>query len=223
MARQPRFNIAGVAQHVVIRGNNRSACFFDDNDRRAYLHWLHEAAAQQRVAVHAYVLMTNHVHLLLTPEQGDALSPMIQLLGRRYVPYINRKYSRSGTLYEGRYKACVVDGERYMLTVYRYIDLNPVRARVVKHPRDFRWSSYGANAGFRTDPLIRPHDCYSALGSTGAQCAARYRLLCDEAIETSELSELRSMSSKQLVFGGEALKDEIAKLAQRRTRPARRT
>jgi putative transposase len=219
--RLPRFNVPGVAQHVTLRGNNRSACFFDDNDRLAYLAWLGEAAEQHGIAVHAYVLMTNHVHLLVTPERAGAVSAAVQMLGRRYVRHINRKYARTGTLYEGRYKACVIDSERYLLTAYRYIDLNPVRALLVQHPRDYRWSSYRVNAGLGLDPLICAHESYVALGTTHEQRAEHYRALCADAIDPMELAELRAMSAKELAYGCSEFKDILAQIARRRTRPAR--
>ena len=147
MARQPRIDLKGVPQHLIQRGNNRLACFFDDNDRYRYLEWLAVAAAKYGGAVHAYVLMTNHVHLLATGHEKGALGRMMQSLGRRYVRYVNSRYRRSGTLWEGRYKSSLVDSDQYLLTCYRYIELNPVRAFLVTTPGDYRWSSFNCNAG----------------------------------------------------------------------------
>lgn len=221
MPRLPRFNVADVAQHVVQRGNNRCACFFGDGYYTAYLEWLGESAASCRVAVHAYVLMPNHVHLLVTPSAPGAVSAMMQMLGRRYVRYVNRAQGRSGTLWEGRFKACVVDTECYALAAHRYIDLNPVRAGIVADPGAYRWSSYRSNAGLREDRLLATHECYRALGTTSIQRAARYRVLCGEILDLREVSEIRAMSSKQLAFGSDRFKDSIAISAGRRTRPAR--
>lgn len=222
MPRLPRFNLADVPQHVVQRGNNRCACFFREEDCALYLRWLGDSAALHGVAIHAYVLMTNHVHLLATPAVPDAVSAMMQALGRRYVGYINRVHHRSGTLWEGRFKACVVDTERYVLTVYRYIELNPVRAGIVSNPVAYRWSSHAANAGLRSDRLLTPHPCYRALGAERSDRAMRYRALCAEVIDADELEELRTMSRKELAFGGDRFKDEVEAAAARRTRPLRR-
>jgi putative transposase len=142
MARQLRFDIAGNPQHVIQRGNNREACFFAEADYAAYLHWLHEGAQHHGVAIHAYCLMTNHVHLLVTPESAGAVSRLMQHVGRHYVNYANKVYRRSGTLWEGRFKSCLVDSEAYLLKLYQYIEYNPVRAGMVVHPEDYRWSSY---------------------------------------------------------------------------------
>jgi putative transposase len=223
MPRLPRFNVADVAQHVVQRGNNRCACFFGSNDYAAYLEWLGESAACHRVAVHAYALMPNHVHLLVTPAVPGAVSAMMQMLGRRYVRYVNRTHVRSGTLWEGRFKACVVDTERYVLTAYRYIDLNPVRAGIVSDPSGYRWTSYAGNAGLRGDGLLSAHECYRALGTAAPQRTARYRALCSQTLDPQEVSELRAMSRRELAFGSDRFKDDIAVAAARRTRPVRRT
>lgn len=222
MPRLPRFNIADVSQHVVQRGNNRGACFFRDEDFALYLRWLGESAALNRVAIHAYVLMTNHVHLLATPEDPGSVSAMMQALGRRYVGYVNRVHHRSGTLWEGRFKACVVDSERYLLTAYRYIELNPVRAGIVSDPATYRWSSHAANAGLRADRLLTAHPCYLALGAGPSDRVARYRALCAEAIGTEDLDELRAMSRKELAFGGDRFKEEVEAAAGRQARPLRR-
>jgi putative transposase len=222
MPRLPRFNIADVAQHVVQRGNNRCACFFGHGDYAIYLEWLGESAALHSVAVHAYALMPNHVHLLVTPAAPGAVSGMMQMLGRRYVRFVNRSQGRSGTLWEGRFKACVVDTERYVLTAYRYIDLNPVRAGIVVNPGSYRWSSYAANAGLRGDGLLSAHECYRALGTTGPQRAERYGALCGQTLDPQAVSELRAMSRSELAFGSDRFKDDIAAAAARRTRPIER-
>ena len=154
MARKPRFNLPGVPQHVIQRGNNRESCFFDAEDYRCYLDALGHASKQCGCAVHAYILMTNHVHLLVTQERRDGVSAMMQSLGRRYVRYINDRHRRTGTLWEGRYKAALVDSERYLLACYRYIELNPVRAGMVELPGRYPWSSYRYNALGMPDSLV---------------------------------------------------------------------
>ena len=146
MPRKPRFNIVGIPQHVIQRGNNREPCFYSEQDYQRYLKDLSDSAKKHDCRIHAYVLMTNHVHLLVTPMVEHGISNMMQALGRRYVYYINKNYQRSGTLWEGRYKASLIDSERYLLTCMRYIELNPVRAKMVEHPGEYPWSSYQANA-----------------------------------------------------------------------------
>jgi putative transposase len=173
MPRKPRFFLSGVPVHVVQRGNNRQAIFFEAGDYRAYHGWLKAGARRYRCAIHTHVLMTNHVHLLITPEDAQAVSRMMQYVGRRYVPYINYEYGRTGTLWEGRFKSSAVDSQAYLLTCMRYIELNPVRAGMVKAPGDYRWSSYGANALGDSDDLVTPHGLYTALGADGeARCEA---------------------------------------------------
>ena len=137
MPRKPRFQLPGIPAHVVQRGNNRQAIFFDDADHRAYLSWLHEGLKRYGCELHAYVLMTNHVHFLLTPDTRDGISRLIQYVGRHYVPYINHSYGRTGTLWEGRYKASLVQEEHYLLMCMRYIEMNPVRAQMVRSPAQY--------------------------------------------------------------------------------------
>lgn len=150
MPRMKRLDLPGMAQHVIQRGNDRQACFFQETDYLRYLQDLHEAALHQACSIHAYVLMTNHVHLLVTPRTEGGVSRMMQALGRRYVRYVNDSSGRTGTLWEGRYKASLVDDERYVLACYRYIELNPVRAGMVAAPDEYRWSSHAANAQAHT-------------------------------------------------------------------------
>ena len=162
MARLPRLDLPGVPQHVVQRGNNRMPCFLDDEDRLAYLELLRQACLHHGCALHAYVLMDNHVHLLLTPSAQGAVSRMMQMLGRSYVGQFNGRHRRTGTLWEGRYKACLVESEAYLLACQRYIELNPVRAWIVSEPGAYRWSSHGANAYGQEDARLTPHPVYIA-------------------------------------------------------------
>src|SRR5690606_17824132 len=166
MARQPRLDLPGIPQHIVQRGNNRLPCFLDDDDRHRYLHLLREALLKTGCHLHAYVLMDNHVHLLATPHESGAVSQLMQWLGRQYVGQFNARHRRTGTLWEGRFKSCLVDSETYVLRCYRYIDLNPVRARMVAHPAGYAWSSGAANLGIRIDALLSPHRAYQSLGAT---------------------------------------------------------
>ena len=175
MPRRPRRAPAGHPLHVVQRGNDRRACFFDDADRVVFLTMLAEAAIATGCVIHAYVLMDNHFHLLLTPSTDDGAARLMRLLGQRYVAFVNRHRGRSGTLWEGRFRSCLVDSEGYLVACYAYIDLNPVRAGMVANPRDWRWSSYRANAEGREDALATPHPVFAALGATPAARGEAYR------------------------------------------------
>ncbi|MDZ4098125.1 MAG: transposase [Methylophilaceae bacterium] len=198
MARKPRFNIVGNPQHVIQRGNNRQATFFAEEDYRFYLDCLTEAAQKYAGDIHAYVLMTNHVHLLITPGQPESISRLMQSVGRRYVQYINYTYKRSGTLWEGRYKGSLIQSERYLLTCMRYIELNPVRARMVKHPEDYKWSSYRANALGATDELISQHTEYQSLGITSEQKQEAYQALFYTHLNPETLHEVRTALNSEL-------------------------
>ena len=163
MARKPRFLLPAVPQHVIQRGHNREPCFYSEQDYIRYLANLREAAKRNQVAIHAYVLMTNHIHLLVTPGHAHSISHMMQDTGRKYVRYINTRYKRSGSLWDGRFKASLVDSEFYLLTCMRYIEMNPVRAAMVNHPSEYRWSSYHSNAGGNRDTLLAMHPVYRRL------------------------------------------------------------
>ena len=201
MARLPRPDLADIPQHVVQRGNNRMPCFFDDDDRRRYLTALREASLRHRCSIHAYVLMSNHVHLLVSPAAVGAVASMMQSLGRMYVSTFNARHRRSGTLWEGRYKSCLVDSETYLLRCYRYIELNPVRAAMVFTPGDYRWSSYPANAEGADDPLIHPHPSYLALGAAPDERHRTYRQLVTETPSDDELAEIRVYMQQQRALG----------------------
>ena len=164
MPRRPRITFAGVPLHLIQRGNNRQPCFFADEDYGAYLGWLEEYAQESGCAIHAYVLMTNHVHLLMTPRTSGGAGELMKRLGQRYVQYVNRTYRRSGTLWEGRFRSCLTHEEDYVLRCCRYIELNPVRANMVEHPAAYLWSSYRANAQGEPSTLLTPHPHYRALG-----------------------------------------------------------
>ena len=217
MPRKPRFNLPGYPQHVVQRGNNRQPTFFSPADYRFYLECLYKACNKYLCSVHAYVLMTNHVHLLLTPEQSYSVSEVMQATGRRYVRYINDRYGRSGSLWEGRYKASLVEQGNYVLACYRYIELNPVRAGMVEKPAAYLWSSYRCNALGETNSLITPNTVYLALGTDRKNCQRAYLgLFTDLAPE--ELGEVRYALNHELVFGREEFKDGIQQETKRRTR-----
>ncbi|MCD9045525.1 transposase [Luteimonas sp. MHLX1A] len=224
MARLPRFDLPGVAQHIVQRGNNRLPCFLDDGDRLRYLTLLGEALAASGVQLHAYVLMDNHVHLLATPPETGAISRLMQRLGRQYVGLFNARHARSGTLWEGRYKACLVDTEPYVLACYRYIELNPVRARMTDDPVAYRWSSCAANVGQRPHSKLTPHSAWHALGTSPEARNAAYRGLLDEALPADQLDEIRLYLQQQRAWGRDDFRAMVEAKTRRfaGTRPAHR-
>lgn len=219
MPRQPRYPIPDIPQHVIQRGNNRQPVFFADDDYRFYLACLQHAAEQHTCAVHAYVLMTNHVHLLVTPSQANGVVKLMQSIGRRYVQYVNATYQRTGTLWEGRYKACLVEADTYLFTCSRYIELNPVRAAMVPHPAAYPWSSYRWHVYGEPDPVITDHELYHALGSTPDARQAAYRGLFQEAFDEHLLQDLRTTVHQCRVLGTERFKDAIEDALARRIRP----
>jgi putative transposase len=210
MARLPRFNLPGHPQHVIVRGNNREPIFYADDDYRFYLEKLKQACDKHQCDVHAYVLMTNHVHFLITPHTGNGLSKAIQMIGRYYVQYFNHTYQRTGTLWEGRYKATLIDSETYALSCYRYIELNPVRARdMVDHPSKYPWSSYRHNAMGKYNELIVHHELYQGLGQNDEERRKAYRALFRTQISKRILDEIRETTNKAWVLGSEHFKDRI--------------
>jgi putative transposase len=221
MARRPRFHLPGYPQHVVQRGNNRQPCFFVNEDYQFYLGCLEKACQRHGCAVHAYVLMTNHVHLLVTPTEEFALSWVMQDIGRRYVYRINRRHHRSGTLWEGRYKACLVDTEHYLLACYRYLELNPVRAKIVEHPEHYRWSSCVVNAHGNTDPIVQQHPLYVALGRTAVERQRAYRELLRDQLDKQELTTIREALNRQLILGDDGFIDKIQSMTRHRLRPGK--
>ncbi len=212
MARLKRVAPIGVAQHVIQRGNNRQVCFSDEHDMKAYLSWLGELSKKYEVEIHAWVLMTNHVHLLCTPKAEMAVSKMMQSLGRVYVRYFNHKFGRSGTLWEGRFKACLVDSESYLLEVYRYIELNPVRAKMVEDPGEYSWSSYQCNALGRETALRTSHEVYARLGRTQGDRLCAYRDLFKAHVSEKLIEQLRRCTNSGVPFASERFIKEIEEL-----------
>ncbi len=209
MARRPRLYAPGVAHHIIQRGNNREACFYEEADYTTYLTYLKESAEHNQVSIHAYVLMTNHVHILCTPSDEKGNSRMLQTLGRRYVQYFNQKYDRTGTLWEGRYKSTLVQSEGYLLTVYRYIELNPVRASMVSHASEYPWSSYRANGVGLGIQLITAHKEYRKLGKTKDARLKAYRLLFRGRMAEKTVEEIRDCTNKSWVLGDDRFKQQI--------------
>ena len=214
MPRRPRLELPGVSLHVTHRGVNRAAVFLDDEDFLDYRHCLHEALVEQEIALHAYVLMTNHVHLLLTPPVRGRLSIAMSRLGQRYVPGFNRKHGRTGTLWEGRFKSCLVDSERYVLHVQRYIERNPVRAAMAPRAEDYRWSSVHASLASADDPLVTPHGAYLALGGP-ADRAAWYREWLQEGLDAGVEQRIRDHLQQERALGHPQFQAMVARTLNR--------
>ena len=216
MPRRARLSIPGVPWHIIQRGNNRSACFFADEDYRLYLDHLNEQADKHGCEIHAYVLMTNHVHILLTPQAENSASLLMKHLGQRYVQYVNRIYRRSGTLWEGRFRSCLTQSEDYVLACYRYIELNPVRADMVKHPRDYPWSSYCYNAEGKVNDILTPHDQYFGLAVEELDRRKAYRSLFNTHVDVDIDDQIRSATNGNFVLGNKRFQEQIANSLGRR-------
>lgn len=216
MARLPRVHLAGVPEHIIQRGNNRQVCFACEEDFAAYAHWLKQYSDAFGVHVHAWVFMTNHVHLLCTASDAKGISLMMQSLGRRYVRYFNEQYRRSGTLWEGRFKSCLVQEEHYILAVYRYIEMNPVRAGMVTRPSDYHWSSYASNALGRVSALCHPHASYLALAVNETERRQAYRDLFQSEVSEAMLLDIRNAIKSGMALGNERFKQEVEALTGRR-------
>ena len=196
MARLPRYFVKGVPLHIILRGNNREPIFANDEDCQFFKEASLDAAKRHALAVHAYVFMTNHIHLLASPATEQSVPKVMQSVGRRYVQYFNYRYGRTGTLWEGRYRATVVDAENYLFECMRYIELNPVRAGMIFHPREHAWSSYRANAEGKPDALISPHVLYRAIDKDEQQRHKAYCALFKAPMEREMLDEIRECTNK---------------------------
>jgi putative transposase len=201
MPRPRRVVLPSIPLHIIQRGNNRTPCFVSQNDYLVYLDMLRECAFDCGCALHAYVLMTNHVHLLLSPSEDDSVSTMMQRLGRRYVLYFNRRHGRTGTLWEGRFRSSLVQDERYLMICHRYIELNPVRACMVDAPSDYPWSSYRANALGQQDSLLTPHLLYTRLGSDSMTRQTAYQQQFNEALSDETLAQVRQAGNSNRPLG----------------------
>jgi putative transposase len=222
MPRLTRLTMPGQAHHILQRGNNRQAVFFDDEGRRLFLRWLGEAATAEGCAIHAYVLMTNHFHLAVTAANARAIPRMMQSLGRRYVGFVNRSLGRTGTLWEGRYKSTILDSESYVLACLRYIEANPLRAKIVARPEDYPWSSYPYTALGRADALLTPHETYHALGHTPAERQDAYRSLFAEGLNAEVLEALRDSIQRGWTPGSDRFRREVEAALGRRADAPRR-
>jgi putative transposase len=224
MARHPRLIVPGVALHVYQRGNDGQACFREESDRWVYLSSLGEYAKRWQCALHAYCLMTNHVHLMLTPAHEDGPALLMRDLGRLYVRYFNDRHSRTGSLWEGRFHSCLIDSARYALGCQRYIDLNPVRAGMVPSAAAYPWSSYAGHSGMRKDPLLTPHAEFLALSDEESRRSAAYVALCREAQDPDFLAAIRDATFGGLPLVGDELKSRLVARGVRfeRAKPGRR-
>ena len=222
MARLPRFVIPNQPQHVIHRGNNRAETFCTDADYSFYLEKLKSACDKYGCSVHAYVLMTNHVHLLITPHHEQSLGKAMQMLGRYYVQYYNYCYQRTGTLWEGRYKATLIDSEAYLLTCMRYIELNPVRAGMVNAPTDYPWSSYHYNALGQSNDLVVPQPEFLRLGVSVEARQTAYRDLFKYQLSENCITEIREATNKAWVLGNDRFKQRIQEQLGRRVEPKAR-
>jgi putative transposase len=222
MARLARLVVPNYPHHLIQRGNDRQLVFRDEEDCSVFLQCLRDASRRFKVAVHAYVLMPNHFHLLATPLDEIGLARMMQWVGRYYVPYFNHKYQRTGTLWQGRYRTTLIDPERYLLPCSRYIELNPVRAELAAAADHYPWSSCAHHIGIKADPLVSDHALYWALGNTPFQREAAYKEGLAHPLKPEEIEEIRAATNKGWILGTESFKQSIAKLTSRRLDPIKK-
>lgn len=216
MPRRARIMISGFPVHVVQRGNNRAACFFQDQDRSFYLFHLARLLPRARCALHAYCLMTNHVHLLVTPATAHSCAQLMKDLGQLHTQYVNRRYGRSGTLWQGRFKSCIVQSEGYLLSCYRYIELNPVRAGLCSRPDEYPWSSFRMNAEGLPGALLSPHDEFRRLGANDVERRAAYAKLFGSSLDTKRIEEIRSATNGNFALGDATFRRQLAARLGRR-------
>jgi putative transposase len=222
MPRLPRLFLPGQAHHVIQRGNNRQAVFFHEVDRELFLVYLSDGLVAENCALHVYVLMTNHVHLLVSADKAEAIPRLMQSPGRRYVRHVNSAYRRTGTLWEGRYKSTILDSETYVLACHRYAEANPVRAGIVVRAGDYPWSSYPAHAMGDHDPMLTDHPTYLALGPTPKDRQEAYRALFDQGLDPEIVETLRDATNRGWVPGRDRFQREIAAALGRRVTAPRR-
>ncbi|MDB5772025.1 MAG: transposase [Burkholderia sp.] len=222
MARLPRLIVPNQPHHVIQHGNDRQQIFRDAADHAIFLNWLREASRQFKVAIHAYALMPDHLHLLATPSDESGLGRMMQWIGRHYVPYFNQKYGRSGTLWQGRYKATVIESERYFMACSAYIELNPVRTGLTYAPQDYPWTSYAHHVGIHLNPVITDHALYWALGNTPFSREAAYRNLLEQGLTADEVLAVTEATRKGWALGSDKYKAQLEKTINRRVQPAKR-
>lgn len=215
MPRQPRLVIAGYPCHIILRGNNRCAVFHSDKNRRFFIECIEDAKKRTKSKLYAYCLMTNHTHLLIEPSSEDGIAKMIQSVGRRYVQYINQAYKRTGTLWEGRFKSSLISKDEYLLACSRYIELNPVRAKMVEKPGDYPWSSYSFKAEGKINTLLDYDPAYLGLGKTKEERQVNYRRMFLKNIPDEELTRIRSATQRGGAMGSKDFIDRIAQILGR--------
>jgi len=216
MARLKRLFVPGEPQHIIQRGNNRQVIFQDEADCARFLDLLRDASVEHELAIHSYVLMPNHLHLLVTPAKNTSISRVMQSVGRRYVRHFNLKAQRTGTLWEGRYKSTVIDSEQYFMVCSRYIELNPVRAGLVDAPQAYPWSSYRHHIGLAANAMITDHALYWNLGNTPFERQAAYRQMLEEGLTTEQLGRIRDATNKGWVLGSAEFAELLNARANRR-------
>lgn len=221
MPRRSRVHLDGVPLHIVQRGHNREPCFFCEDDYESYLGWLYKALKETGCELHAYVLMTNHVHLLLTPRNAALVPRLLISLGRRYVQYINKTYRRTGTLWDSRYKSSTIQADTYLLSCQRYIELNPVRAAMVDDPAHYRWSSYRGNALGQPDPRLTPHPIYLDIARTDKERQSNYRALFRADLDKAAIRDIRLALNQSQPVGNARFLARVEKMTgiRRQARP----
>ncbi len=222
MARLPRLVVPHQPHHLIQTGHDQLAIFRDDEDYQRFLGWLKESAREFKVAIHAYVLMPDHVHLLATPTTDEGLAKVMQRVGRHYVPWYNAKYARSGSLFQGRFKTSVIDAERYFMLCSRFVESNPVRSQLAGELADYRWSSYRHHAGLAPDALITDHALYWALGNTPFQREAAYIELSRPPLPSADRLAIDAAVLKGWPLGSDTFKAELQAKAKRQVLPAKR-
>ncbi len=222
MARLPRLVVPNHLHHIIARGNNEQSVFIDAADYQQFLQWLREAARQWRVAIHAYALLPSRVHLLATPSDADGLGKMMQAIGRLYVPYFNARHRRSGSLWEGRFRATVIEAEQYFLGSAHWIEFQPVQAGMVTEMAAWPWSSHAHHLGQRREAWLVDHPVYWKLGNTPFDREVAYQQLCAASPERKLSDALADATHKGWVLGSEAFQAALARLTDRRLQPARR-
>lgn len=216
MPRRARISLTNIPLHIIQRGNNRQAFFYADQDYQFFLEWLGKYAKETECAIHAYVLMTNHVHLLVTPKQAESAGQLMKRPGQRYVQYVNRTYRRSGTLWEGRFRSCLTQDDEYLLRCYRYIELNPVRAGMVSHPAEYPWSSYQVNGQGVDSEVVTPHERYNSLGCGEESRLAAYRELFRYELDPGVIDEIRSATNGNYALGSDRFIEQVSEMLGRR-------
>ncbi len=210
MPRHPRVFVPGFPLHIVQRGHDRQPVFVESEDYEFYLCNFAEIKAELSIRLHAYCLMTNHLHLIVTPDlDGGSISKLMRVVAARQTRRVNKLEMRTGTLWEGRFKASLIDTEQYLLACYRYIELNPVRAAIVTEPEDYRWSSYRCHAAMATNPILDAHETYDALGKSRAERALAYRRFVSDGVSKTELSLIRAAVQRNQLTGGKQFQEAI--------------